>query len=80
MLCQYGGMQISGANLLASQQLRETVPAAKAPAPGFAAALQKAAGFTPRDLTASQPAAPAEAKPAASAGPSRPGAQIDIKV
>jgi hypothetical protein len=80
MFCQDGGMQISGANLLASQQLREAAPAAKAPAPGFAAALQKAAGFTPRDLTAPQPAVPADAKTAAPGGPSRPGMHIDLKV
>jgi hypothetical protein len=80
MFGQDGGMQISGANLLASQQLREAAPATKAPAPGFAAALQKAAGFTPRDLTAPQATAPAEAKTAAPAAYARPGAQIDIKV
>lgn len=73
-------MQISGANLLATQQM--AAPAAAQPAaPGFAAMLQKAAGFTPRDLTRPEPAqtaaAPAEAKPAQA---TRPGMHIDLKV
>jgi len=69
-------MQISGANLLASQQ---ATPAAKPAAPGFAPLLQKAAGFTPRDLNAPAQvaAAPSEPKPAAAM---RLGMHIDLKV
>ena len=72
-------MQISGANLLASQQ---AMPAAKPAAPGFAPLLQKAAGFTPRDLTASQPAqASGRSASRGKAGRAgRPGMHIDIKI
>ena len=71
-------MQISGANLLASQQMAGA--AAKPAAPGFAAALQKtAAGFMPRELAEAGPAQP-DAKPVAQAIPTRPGTRVDIKV
>lgn len=70
-------MQISGANLLASQQMAGA--AAKSAAPGFAAALQKTTGFMPRELAEAGPAQP-DAKPVAQAAPTRPGTRIDIKV
>ncbi len=70
-------MQISGSNLLqASQQVQAPAPAA---APGFASALQKMAGFIPRDLTKPE-APPAEPKPAVQTGPVRPGQHVDMKV
>jgi hypothetical protein len=74
-------MQISGTNLLLASQ--QAAPAA-APAPGFAAALQKISGFTPRDLTVPEPKAAPEIKPAAAAPipsrPMRPGMHVDLKV
>jgi hypothetical protein len=77
MFCQVPAMQISGANLLASQQMAGA--AAKPAAPGFAAALQKTAGFVPRELAETDAAQP-ETKPAMQAGLTRPGKHIDIKV
>ena len=71
-------MQISGANLLASQQ---AMPAAKPATPGFAPLLHKVAGSTPRDQPKAEPAqvaaAPSEAKPATT---SRLGLHIDLKI
>jgi len=71
-------MQISGANLLASQQ---AMPAAKPVEPGFAPLLHKIAGSTPRDQPKAEPAqvaaTPSEPKPAAAM---RPGMHIDLKV
>lgn len=70
-------MQISGANLLASQQMAGA--AAKPVAPGFTSDLQKTTGFMPRDLAKTGPAPP-EAKPVTPAGPTRPGMHIEIKI
>jgi hypothetical protein len=71
-------MQISGSNLLLVSQ--QAAPAA-APAPGFAAALKQAAGFTPRDLTVPETRAEPPAKAAAAPAPSgRPGMHVDLKV
>jgi hypothetical protein len=77
-------MQISGANLLVASQ--QVAPAGQSAAPGFAAALQKTSGFTPRDLTRPEPARiateanPAEAKQGAAAGPVRLGMHFDLKI
>ena len=77
MFCQAAAMQISGANLLASQQMAGAT--AKPAAPGFAADLQKTTGFMPRDLAETGPPQP-EAKPVTQTGPTRPGMHVDIKV
>jgi len=69
-------MQISGSNLLLVSQ--QAAPA-DASAPGFAAALKQAAGFTPRDLTVHGSTAVPEAKPVQTAA-SRPGMHVDLKV
>jgi hypothetical protein len=74
MICHSRSMQISGATLLFSQQAAAAQPAA----PGFSAALQKAGGFQPRELSKPEPVA--EAKPAPQPGPARPGMHIDIKI
>ena len=71
-------MQISAANLLASQQMGQVQ--AK-PAPGFAAALEKSEGFQPLPLKqrAHTDESPAAAAPPP-AGPARLGATLDIKI
>jgi hypothetical protein len=73
-------MQISAQNLLASQQTVQLQPR-PAPAPGFAAALEKNEGFAalPLKQIAPAPDVPA-APPTGPKGPARLGAVIDIKI
>jgi len=76
-------MQISAQTLLASQQTFASQQAATVqprPAPGFAAALEKAGGFQPLPLKQTAPAQePVPARPISGA-PARLGGMIDIKV
>jgi hypothetical protein len=73
-------MQISAQTLLASQQTAPIQPRS-APAPGFAAALEKNEGFSalPLKQIAPAPDAPA-APPTGPKGLARLGAMIDIKI
>jgi hypothetical protein len=69
-------MQISAQTLLASQQAAQ-IQAKPAPTPGFSAALEKTEGFAPLPL---KQVAPTQDASAASTGPARLGAMLDIKV
>ena len=76
-------MQISAQTLLASQQAFISQQAGGVqlrPAPGFAAALEKAGGFEPLPLKQTAPVQePVPAQPAPGT-PARLGGMIDIKV
>jgi hypothetical protein len=74
-------MQISAQTLLASQQAAQIQPARPAPAPGFAAALEKTEGFAPLPLKQVSPAQnAANSAPSGATPTARPGSLIDIKV
>jgi hypothetical protein len=73
-------MQISAQTLLASQQTAQ-IQSGPAPAPAFAAALEKHEGFSALPLKRIAPVQDAPAAPPASpTGFARLGAMIDIKV
>lgn len=89
MICEVVRMQISASNLLAAQQTQAAAQQPK-PAPSFAAALkadpavETKAGFEPLPLkkvaaaASPEPAPGEDANPAAR--PSRPGANLDIRI
>jgi hypothetical protein len=74
-------MQISAQTLLASQQAAQIQPARPAPAPAFAAALDKTEGFAPLPLKQTAPVrSTANSAPSGSTASARLGSLIDIKV
>jgi hypothetical protein len=76
-------MQISAQTLLASQQAfggQQAAAIQPRPAPGFAAALEKAGGFEPLPLKQTAPVQEPVSVQPASGMPARLGGMIDIRV
>jgi len=70
-------MQINAAALLASQQMTQ---ASAKPGPGFAAALEKSAGFEPLPLKQMMHTDNSPAARPGPVGPARLGMALDIKI